>query len=110
MHGGGGVPPDQIDPGVPFGNFSGVRTPQIIRTAKGWRDDSNEGVAVRSAGVPATLAAAQRAKRRRRLDAICHGAVTIRDVSRRQIFVGDDPVGGVIDAANPALASGDAEH
>lgn len=78
-----------------------TRTARLTRTVTGWRDpDPAVSPAITPAERKAQVAAAT-AVRARQLDAVRRGAVDVRDVRRRQLFIAGVPVGEVFDEAAP---------
>lgn len=82
------LPPEkQVDPKA----RCGIYTHTFVATADGWTEVRRvpKPSALRSANEPAALKAER--------DAIARGDVTVRKVERRQLFIGDKPVGATFE-------------
>ena len=79
--------------------YQGTITARLTRTAKGWADVENARCCEESPAAMKARAAAEQAEQRRQYDAIRTGAVEVRSVQRRQIFVGGRATGMVFDDA-----------
>lgn len=84
---------------ITLGENIGTQTFRLTRTAKGWFDVEEPLARAATLADEKTRTVDAQAEQLRQYDAIRSGDVEIREVRRRQIFVGGKPVGNAFDDA-----------